>query len=188
MPRLKLKATPVLKKKKVTAYEVCEFVEQRVKEEPARLNMAEWRMYFKSLDIVERGFYGFETWDDKYEKLGNAPGCGTVACLAGWIGTVTLNNPWSADAVLTLIGDESSDEWSPEHTNLKEELKAVFYTIPEHEAGTKTYAREALKPFRAFMNRNKKFLQTRILYRQANGRYSDVLPTKASVEVDPYLT
>lgn len=81
-----------------SGYEVLQWVLRKIEEEPRRLLMADWVTMFK-------GAWGTSGWRIPRRKI---PKCGTVACMAGWIGiaggSVDVKGTWGGIEGLGLFG------------------------------------------------------------------------------------
>jgi hypothetical protein len=84
-------------------YEILEEVKRKILEEPARLDMDEWGV---------TGLKPGSKWSWRQSEDRRVPACGTVGCIAGWVGIIVdgkIANGYTAEQLLGLVsGSEES--------------------------------------------------------------------------------
>jgi hypothetical protein len=126
----RLAPLPLMRNGKYTAKQVLEFVLRLVKEEPKRLNMSDWTLMFK--DRV------------KDPRVKEAPACGTVACLAGWVTIATTGEEaYGSERPLRILGLGDIKQ----HWLIRSDLETLFFSnlLPR---------RSAIKRFRELIQKH----------------------------------
>lgn len=152
-----MKATPRIRKKRITAAELLRQIRALVLEEPRRLNMKTWIAAYEGR--VRRNDFNYPLTDTS-----RLPACGTVGCIAGW-GLTLLRRPnerllaVKAQRVMsTVLGEQQMARWggvpaifSPYHDN-------VANTTP----GTVAHARAVAKRIGNYLREHPE-LETRVI-------------------------
>lgn len=117
--RVKLAPTPRMKRGTYTDDQVLAWVEERIKEEPRRLNMRDWVLRFRG-----------KITGNPHIRSNAKPACGTVACAAGWINIGTRNYEnhgcFSGDHALRLMGLKDEGYFYPQYTRAGAALNTLF--------------------------------------------------------------
>lgn len=149
------------------AYDLLNDVCTAILAEPARIDMGAWfrkvfRKTFKPLSgrIAE----GRRTYV-------NAPRCGTVGCIAGWMRTLTVEGFDPGEMMLTEVSFPAKNMLCGSvNERMRAHIEALFhgtkfahhgdasngltpYPFPNHRVGTKAYARDVVANIRDFQYR-----------------------------------
>lgn len=145
---------PLLAPGTYSARQVLNFVIRVIEEEPARLFMGNWQSAL--LNKVRAQWYA-----DAYNQNRNAPACGTVCCVAGWICTVT--QPTAVDnsthgtlqgvgrgAALDILRLDTGQ--TDTRAEAGKELEAIFYRTDEDETTIVPALRAFVAKYRALLS------------------------------------
>lgn len=134
-----MKATPRIRKKRITAAELLRRIKVLVLEEPRRMNMRSWITAFEGRIRVRRNRFGLQGHE--------LPVCGTVGCIAGW-GATLLRKPGESPKTATarsrmakLLGHRLSGGYWTDHDLFDPYLDDLLGTEPGTEAHAKAVAK-----------------------------------------------
>lgn len=139
-----------------TAYDLLTRIRELITEEPRRYNQDDW------IKLVE--------------KAPDAPACGTVCCVAGWVQTlrsspveaITLRNVWQADTNRLAISAQRALGLTMPQARILFDGSAVAKLayrdkVRQPDKGTPEYAAFGVRHIRNFQRRHSKQLRAKVV-------------------------